>query len=615
MNLVYTPYIWPSLLAACISIVLIVVAIKRRDMPVVVAFIWIAASVFVWTVGYSFEVASADVPTMMFWIKLQYIGIVIAPVAGMTTILEFTGRTKWLNRRLVLALFVIPLITLTLAWTNEQHGLIWSTVNLDRSGPFTVFLSTRGWWFWVHLAYSYLLILISTLVLIVAFVQVPAVYRWQALSLLVSALSPWVGNVLYLFGLSPVPGYDLTPFGFLLSGMAMAWGIWRFRLLDLRPVAHDQVINQMADGLIVLDLMSRVVEINPAARALLGRSEANTIGLPIGTVLADQPTLVERYRGVQEVREEVTVPSEHGALFYDLRIAPLHNRTGQLSGRLITWRDITERKRAEAELLAQKQRLENLALALQTAKEQAEAGSRAKSRFLANMSHELRTPLNAIMGYSDLLGEEVRDLGRNDLAHDVEHIRQAGDHLLNLISNVLDFARAEADRLELHYEICDVAQLVRTVADTMHPLLLTNHNTLLVDCPPTVGVINTDVTRLRQILFNLLSNAARFTQQGTVTLRATREAGNGNGIPPTVLFAVSDTGIGMSEEQLGRIFQEFTQADASTTRLYGGTGLGLALSRRLARLMGGEITVESQPGQGSTFTLRLPAPVVVPAEV
>lgn len=262
-----------------------------------------------------------------------------------------------------------------------------------------------------------------------------------------------------------------------------------------------------------------------------------------------------------------------------------------------------------AELAQRNEELMRSQRELVLARDEALAATRAKSVFLANMSHEVRTPLNAIIGYSELLQEEAEDEGHPEFAATLKKIILAGRHLLELINAVLDLSKIEAGKMDLNIEPIDVHELIAGVVAVVRPLVEKNANQLRVIYADDIGVIHADLMKLRQSLFNLLSNASKFTREGTITLAVARVQTNGQ---EHVNFAVSDTGIGMTEEQMGRLFQEFQQADATTHRDYGGTGLGLALSRRFCRLMGGDITVQSQPGHGSVFTIHLPV-VVTPA--
>ena len=235
--------------------------------------------------------------------------------------------------------------------------------------------------------------------------------------------------------------------------------------------------------------------------------------------------------------------------------------------------------------------------------------SQHKSQFLANMSHELRTPLNAIIGYSEMLQEEAEDSDADVFLPDLQRINAAGKHLLGLINDILDLSKIEAGRMDLYVETFGIAAMIGEVEAVARPLVDKNANMLVVTCPEHIGAMQADLTKVRQALFNLLSNAAKFTDQGTISLTVEREPGTDG---DWLTFAVTDTGIGMTEEQLGRLFEAFSQAEASTRSTYGGTGLGLAISRHFCRLMGGDLTVESEYGQGSTFTARLPAVVEEP---
>ncbi len=258
------------------------------------------------------------------------------------------------------------------------------------------------------------------------------------------------------------------------------------------------------------------------------------------------------------------------------------------------------------ELKLKDEEIEKIASELNQARETAETAVRAKSDFLANMSHELRTPLNAIIGYSEMLQEVAEDLGDDKFLSALKTIRGAGKRLLDLVDDILDISRIESGKMDLFLEHFDIRALVDEVQSTIQPLVDKNGNKLLVKFENDPGMMLADLTKVRQSLFNLLSNAGKFTRNGWIELTITRRTGPAG---DDAVFHVSDTGIGMSPEQITRIFEPFVQADPSTTRKFGGTGLGLSISRHFCRMMGGDISVSSRPGEGSVFTMLLPCEV------
>jgi signal transduction histidine kinase/CheY-like chemotaxis protein len=304
---------------------------------------------------------------------------------------------------------------------------------------------------------------------------------------------------------------------------------------------------------------------------------------------------------------------------YEQRVMSISNadEIGQLAATFNKMAQAVEEREGKLQNLAYSLEERNIALRMQTdeartARAAAEEANLSKSQFLANMSHELRTPLNAIIGYSEMLQEEAAETGVVEFTADLQKINTAGNHLLSLINDILDFSKIEAGRMDLYLENFPVATLIHEVVSTIEPIIQKNQNQLQIELPPDdLGMLYADMTKVRQILFNLLSNAAKFTEQGTVTLtlcQETRLAWRGAPVP-CLIFHITDTGIGMTPEQVAALFQAFKQADASTTRKYGGTGLGLAISRHFCRMMGGDITVESTRDQGSTFTVVLPREV------
>jgi adenylate cyclase len=372
---------------------------------------------------------------------------------------------------------------------------------------------------------------------------------------------------------------------------------------NLREVAEARqrlidAIESISEGFALYDAEDRLVLSNSRYREILypGIADAVVPGTPFETIIrrAVQRGLVEDAKG----REEEWI-AERLTAHRNLTVTLIQHRNQdhwiQVNERRITgggtvavYTDISEVKRHEAEL--------------EIARDEALAATQAKSKFLASMSHELRTPLNAILGITEMLQEDAKGAGQGELIEPLGRVAGAGKHLLKLINEVLDLSKIEAGRLELHVEEFDIAGVVQDAVTTAQPLALKNHNCIVTRCAKNIGSMRADQFRLRQILLNLMSNACKFTENGQVTVEATRtDEGN------CVIFSVADTGIGMTPQQMTNLFQEFSQADSSTTRKYGGTGLGLAISRRLCHAMGGSITVDSISGIGTTFTVRLPA--------
>ncbi len=354
--------------------------------------------------------------------------------------------------------------------------------------------------------------------------------------------------------------------GFVLFDAADRLILWNSRFLEFyAPVAH--VVREGASFRQMLSETVRIGLVNPGDR--------------------DPQDWIEWRLSIHRSQ---SAPLE--MKLSDGRWVSISERRTHEGGVVGIYADITTLKEREQEL-------SHLVESLAVARDEAQEANRAKSRFLATMSHELRTPLNAILGIADMLREEADDAGQKDLLEPLGRINRAGRHLLQLINDVLDLSKIEAGRLEVQPEILPLRGFVADLATTAQPLASRNANRFVCDCPDDIGSAQADPVRLRQVILNLLGNACKFTERGEVRLTVCRDSRR-------ISFAVTDTGIGISDEQKQRLFAEFTQADTSTTRRYGGTGLGLAISRRLCRMMGGDIDVVSTPGRGSTFTAWLP---------
>ncbi len=399
---------------------------------------------------------------------------------------------------------------------------------------------------------------------------------------------------------------------------ARARGAITVRQMTAQVARHartvDGILGASLDLIFLVDQSGRYTYVSRTAAQAAGMNPREMIR-KTWQELGWPPNIMERvhqqcdriFVTAEPAKGEVIVPTAAwGTRDYEYLLSPVCATDGTVEAVVATLRDITDRKDAEE--------------AWQLAKEAAELANRAKSAFLANMSHELRTPLNAIIGYSDMLVEDAEEVGNLEVVSDLDKIRTAGKHLLQLIDDILDISKIEADKMEIYLESFDVGGLIEEVATTIKPLIEKNGNTLQVLSAENIGAMHGDLMKVRQVILNLLSNAAKFSENGAIVLtveRITSEEFKNKYQPRVVqmlildaeylVFRVTDTGIGMTQEQQERLFQPFTQADNSTTRKYGGTGLGLTISQRFCQMMGGDIEVTSELDCGSTFTASLPA--------
>lgn len=765
MSWQYTPYALPLFLSALISGILVAPAWRRRPAAGAETFAFFSAASSLWCLAYAFELMGADVPTKLFWAKMQYIAITSVPVFYLLFSLRYT-RSWPRTRRYWPFLWVMPVITLVSAWLEPRYDWLWTEIQLDMHGPFPALILEHGPGFWLHLGYSYLSLLIGTALMLRMIGRVIAPYRQQMRSLMLAALFPWLGNLLYVSGLLPIPNLDLTPFTFAITAVLLARGLVHVHVLQIRPIARHVTLEHMADSMIVFNRGHRLVDLNPAAGKLLRLSLKEAIGKPIEQLFIGRfIPLHQQYQQNQE-KKEIQLAENGAPRYFVSSLSPLFNHQGEVNGSLFILRDITERKQATIALDHQKQLFENLvkvartvtqspilqdtlqgtvdiastltrasagslfvldeqakvinsilahspvtteqksniqlkvmktglagwvrqhrqaaliedtfqderwlvfpdqphvtrsvlsvpilqndsvvgiltlthtkpnwftatdlqliqaaadqiALALRTAqmydgeqrlvaelsvaKEIAESASQTKSSFLSTMSHELRTPLTSIIGYSELLREESTNLDRETLIARLEKIEISAHHLLGVINDVLDMSKIEAGKIDLYLEEVSVQELIDNVLITAYPLIENSNNQLKLNLEPDLGRIFVDQAKLRQVLLNLLGNAVKFTNQGVISLTASRECVADQ--EEWLHFKVCDEGIGMTPEQVDNLFQPFMQADASTARHFGGTGLGLAISQRFCQLMGGSIIVESELGRGSCFNVRLP---------
>jgi signal transduction histidine kinase len=500
------PYAAILLIASGLCALVMWLAWQRRQVVGAPQLAWMMISIIVWVTAYALELSAADLRLQFLMTKFEYFGIVSAPATWVNFVAHDTGHSDWLRGWRRWALFAVPGVVLLCVWIPPLNPLIGATISTEVGlDGMTLFKSEKGPVFYgLNLPCAYLLLLTGAVLLIRAFRAGSRLYRRQTFMMVAGAMAPWVANIIYLTSLSPIPALDLTPFAFIITGLLISLGLFRYSLLDIAPIARESVFANIMEGVLVLDHNERVTLANPASRRLLALAN-DPVGRRLPEVLA-----AARLRPLADLPHptlEYTRLTPAGELIIELWRSPFFDRAERPIGELVLLRDVT----AEAEL--------------RQARDLVEAANRAKSLFLAKMSHEFRTPLTVILGYNEFLLEDAQTQG-------------------------LPKAAPNHNRFELR------------VSDA-----------------PALGEMVTDPTRLRQILWNLLNHAHKFTHAGEVALTVSLTPND------QVCFEVTDTGI--APDDLRQLFQPFTQADSSSTRRYGGTGLGLVITQQLSQLLGG----------------------------
>ncbi len=566
MNWQYNHYSLLYFLSAAVSAGLFLYGWKRRQARGALAFVVFSCGTFIWAFGNGIEVISITLAEKTFWANVEYMGVVILPVAWLIFALQYTGRDRQINKGHILWLSIIPLITIALVWTNAYHGLIRNNLALNTEGPFPRVTKTYGLGFKVSMLYAYTLLGTGVFFISNLFVKSNRFYRRQASVLLLGAFTPWLVNALYVFQISTVQYLDLTPPAFTITGVAMALGVFKFHLLDIIPVAHDTVIDYLSDGIFVLDAEDRIIEVNLAGQKIIGAPAFEVIGLPLSEYLCFDINSLSH-------------PSEIalGNIYYDVNNSVLFDKQGKVSGRLIVLRDITERK----EIQKQFAQIEKLA---------------AVGRTLSGTAHELNNPLSSILGFAQLL------LTRGNLdantRQKVEIINQEADRSRNIVQNLFAFV-GQAKMLVSEVAVND---LLAVVLELRKEDLQTAEIEIQFN-PTPLPIITGDLQQLQRAFLNVLINAEQAVQplaeKKRITIKTRLLAQQGQ---PRVEVSIADNGIGIPVDNLGKIFEPFF-----TTRPVGkGAGLGLSISYGIVSKHGGNIFVESQPNQGAKFIFTLP---------
>jgi len=581
MNQVFTIYSVFFIGTSLVSFFVAFLAFQRRSIIGARELAWLMIATGTGAFWIIFETAAPTVAEKIFWSKLEYSGGLASPVLYLIFVLRFTGKAKLLSQRNILLLFIIPVVTYLLVLTNESHKLIWSGFSpISEKTNLMEYFHGIGFWLG-YILYTYVLLLLSAIYLIHFIIHKTKTFRYQALIILSGGMLPWIVSVIYLTGLSPVTGLDLTPFSITLSGTLACYAILNFRFLDLVPVARETLVEILPDGIIALDSKNRIQDINKAAISFLGIREKNIIGYPIDSSGSSVTLLMNAVVEENHV-DQIEISSNNEIKTFSILKRAIRNQPGS---RLVIIQDITYTKRAEKELIK--------------AKERAEESDRLKSTFIANMSHEIRTPLNGILGFTELLN--MPNLTGKEQHDYLEIIRKGGNRMLKIINDIIDISKIESGQMQILVSRTDIKEQIESIYSFFAPEAEAKGIRLI--CKDTLSaeeaIINTDSYKLYDIQTNLIKNAIKFTPLGFVEFGFEKKNN-------FLAFFVKDSGIGISDEQKEFIFERFRQGNDSLTRNYEGSGLGLSISKAYVEMLGGKIWFDSEYGKGSVFHFIIP---------
>ncbi len=560
----------------------------RRATPGGLYLALLMAAAAIWALANAAEFAVPDMAAKILWGKASYVGIVNVPPLWLLFTLSYSQRTHWFARRRLIVLWIVPAIILGLVMTNELHHLVWSRITPDPNAPDLMLVYEHGPGVWLNALYSYPLLLLATIGLVQVALSSAQLYRRQAAALLAGAAIPWVVNIFYIAGFRPLPGLDLTPMAFSLTGLMLALSISRFQMLDIAPVARDSLIESINDGVLVLDARSRLVDINPAACRMIGLDAERAIGQPVGALLAQWGALVERFRDTLEAQVEIAPQAGTGAPWLELRISPLYDRRKRVAGRLIALHDITARKRAEEALYLYARELE--------------ASNAELDAFAHTVAHDLKNPLATLAGFGDLLEQKHTTMSSAQLATSANGIVRSARRMINIIDELLLLASVRKME-EVPAAPLDMAAIVAAAQERLKDVIATSQGEIIL--PPAWPMAVGYAPWIEEVWVNYLSNALKYG--GTpplveVGFDVAREAVDK--FPNfQIRFWVRDNGTGLTPEEQGRLFTPFTRLDQARAR---GHGLGLSIVRRIVEKLGGQVGVESEVGWGSTFWFALP---------
>lgn len=575
MEQAYQVYIVILVFSALISAAMLARLWPLRRSPGASGLIAAVFFVTLWSLAYIMEISTLALADKIFWAKVQFIGIPFAPIGLFIFSLHYSGRAGGLTRLRAFLLLLPGMFTIALAFSNEAHGQIWRELALTNNQPFGPLDLTHGTWFFIITFYIYILLVLTTAYFLQIALQANNFYKQQSRIMLAGMLIPWLANFFYITRIGPTDSLDLTPVALTLTNLALSIAFARYGLVDILPVAHTTLFNAMSDGILVLDPLERVVDINPAGQRILGISP-NIIGSSVQGILPEW----ENWKMQEPAAELARELSLGDGRAYAVNLTPIRSVNERPGGLLLVLTDISSLRRANEEM---------------------REASRLKTQLLANVSHDFRSPLGAIIGYSEMLKTDMFGALNEEQKNAAAEILDSANQLLAFANNLIGQAQVETGKIVLRERPFAPSDITESILSTLrfHATKKNLEFVHTIDSNLPEQLLG-DIYWLRQIVVNLLNNAVKFTSQGQVRLSFTRAD------TEHWMIEVHDDGIGISPADQALIFDAFQQSEDPLARKQYGSGLGLSIVRELTRLMQGRIELKSEPNRGSSFRVILP---------
>jgi signal transduction histidine kinase len=538
--------------------------------------------VSIWALAYGFELSSKNLETMLFWIKIEYIGIALAPGAWLWFCLKYTGLERYTHTKFALLVFGIPVITYFMVFTNSFHHLHYRNVMVDNSGPFPLLAIQPGPWYFIHLSFFYISLFFGIIILLYKFKNADPVFKKQNNLLLLAGLFPWAFNIFYLLGFRPFGHIDLTPYAFLIMYIFVGIGLIRFDLFSIKPIARDKVFEVISKGILVLDPNSRIIDFNPFMTKILERPVSNFIGKRLEDIFGKDSQFEIQLNEQKKISIESSLSLTSGQKDLSVEYVPINDKKGNSLGMMIIFEDITQKKSIQNQIKNQAEELKNL--------------NSLKDKLFTIISHDLKGPIFGIRELIKLSFEGV--ISQKEFLDILPEINKNMDSVSILLENLLAWTSSQLKGEFLEKRIFELDKLVDQQVSLFEKKTQEKGITLSLQKYGNLQVY-ADKNMIDLAIRNLISNAIKFSGKGdllTVFLKENED---------NVTVKIKDTGLGISEENL----QKLRNRESFTTigkDKESGTGLGMLLVHDYVIKNGGELKIQSQQGKGSEFSFSLP---------